>query len=740
MGSGEVPSLIPPPVPPARPDRGKKVERNKRSEGPRQESEGGHKGQRAGGSNAATHKIKAHPFCDELPVSAAGEDRQSQPVPSRRSFRLAGHVSDLSNKRNMLPLWLEENNGVVRQVVLNTKTNEETLPANNDTPFETRWDSLRGKNKIRSSSHSEKRPPGWEDVGHGSERERVKGGRTDKFCPSFVIKEVPQNELKVTDNHKLSPVMNDSSSSVPVRRRNQKNKHQRSEANAFDFKNFSETVENIFPESFTQGQKCSISTSNVAPQSASNSPSHIVTGGSSPAITDRHLWTSSDSFICEDFTLYDGKHKNALNNVLLEPPRSYSQVLLQTISNTQDDFFDPEDAVDDGDDQLSENFVPDSNLEAPTPEACAISNDSLYVIHDNYGGNVFTDERKSMENAYRTSPHSPRSTAYSVFDGEDPHVVGDDYQGSAATLRLTDDARRGHWITFDGSTEHLNFNSDDTYEFISADNSTQELQGEIPPISQALGMYTASPPSTDEQDKSILNPMHHNAMHASDNYRGRLIRTYSQRGRRASKRVINSVSRRINTAEYSKLREPVAPMYSRAVLTMNSGPGLFEPGPPKSVCREREDGMEAEVKETPFMTSVTSPDKATSRLFLEPNLPERVGSLRVPRLSSVLVRRSVSLNVPKVEREVPFQRLPDRRSGSFRKAISGLGALARSFRRKSGSELEPVAASESSTKTPRQSVCRRGSFNSASNRQTPKAPRLPRRATSHKQVTAVVYL
>ncbi|XP_071529401.1 uncharacterized protein [Panulirus ornatus] len=804
MAGSSVSNLIPPPGPPTRPDRSKKEEKKRRSQ------DGGGEWQSnpsdlpvpAGCCGLQEDEVcpppypgnrppLADPFCDGRAGSEA--ETGENPLPFRRAFKLAGHASDLGNERNMLPMWLEESHGQARQIETTQFHRGEAAVLEGDASFETRWDSLRNKNKVRSSCQVEKRPTGWEDVGHNCGG-REKNANVDKslFCPPFVIKEAPQTGQCTTDGRKLSNVVIESPASPRVWRRNHNIVHEMNEANSLDFREFSERVNHLFPESRLQGQYGSISTTNVAPQSASNSPSKKGVGASS-SITDPRLWASSDSFICEDFTFYDRKGRDGQNKDFLPPPRSYSQVLY---GGRQDELRDHLDATDNLSDQLPDNFTQDDRFGGLSPElSLALSNDSLDMECFKVGSDVMVDDQADMADVFYVANHPSASMTSRVDDENEFRAIPGDCE--ASVLQVTENVQREHWIKFDaGSTEHLAVSSKCPSNFSSTNSfPSQNFDEDNFGVAQtSVSSTTSPPPSTDDHHASIVNLMDPSVVRAPEPYRGRFIRTYSQRGRRVSKNVLNSVSRRINATDYGKLTEPVPPRYSRAALTMNSGPGLFEEVPSEAVNVRDTGNTERSLQgrnedargiEVPLRTLTTSPpDNVATRTFLEPDLPQRVGSVRVPRLSSTLVRRSVSLSIPKVEREVPFQRLPDRRQGSFRRAISGLGALARSFKRKPVSEPVTEAVSqtcengaplpskngaplpgqdtvpsgengaplpgqdtvpsgengaplpsENGTPLPGAGVRRTGSFALTTSKQTPRAPRLPRRAISHRIVT-----
>ncbi|XP_053642864.2 uncharacterized protein [Cherax quadricarinatus] len=652
---------------------------------------------------------------DELSGSAV-EVIWSQGTSSCRPFKTAGNI----------PVVSSENNGTATYPALGLTYVEENTTISNDTSFETRWDSLRGKNKVYSSNQSEKRPQGWENVGREGEGCKIKSAARDKhtFCPSFVIKEPSKDHD--ADNEKLKSIIIDSPLSSRTRRRTHRNIPQRNEENVYNFRELSKNIENITSDSNIQS--CSISTSNVAAEPRSS----FLTKTTDSVSTDRHEWTSSDSFICEDFIFRNRTDKEAPNSSLLGSSRSNTQDVHHTLTEKKNISSQLETASENRANTLLSNSPDSGNLSKIMPEASAIMKIALHSKQKEAGDEGHDED--TLDDAVHACPLSSTPLPVTITERET--------QAPATDVHVIDSICREHWTTFDGSSEHLDLYSD-TYDSRSTDNSSaQDFEEESHSSNCQTPEMSAKPlSSVDDHHKNILNQEPYIISHTSGNYRGRLVRTYSQRGRRASKRVIGSVSRRMNSTDYGKLTDPVSPIYSKAVLTMKSGPGLFQqvkPSHDNDIAKpeSRERALEAEKEATEAVspsrpTTSTSTEKSASRSFLDHTLPSRVGSLRVPRLSSQLVHRSLSLNMPRVEREVPFQRLPEHRPGSLRKAMSGLGALARSFKKKSVGEVGVV--SETDRVTPRPGVRRSGTFVS---RQTPQAPRLPRRASSHKHVTS----
>ncbi|XP_069164581.1 uncharacterized protein [Procambarus clarkii] len=698
-------------------DRSKKAERRPRGEGEGREPPGTSR-HTAGASDASRVRpllhqspsegtYTANTTGDRPPESPAAGKRWCHEAHSRRSFRLPGHAPDLDSDRNMLPFVLVGSNAMFTHCSHDCITRKENPTPDNNPTFETRWDSLRGQNKGRSLNQLKKIPPGWEDVMHDGD---IKHTDRDAFCPAFVIKE----STKVMNSH--TPVIIDSPISDRPRWPNRRIIHQPEAANAFDFTELNEKVENITPESYIR--KLSLTTSDVAPVSSSSSPSMTP-----PA-------TSSCNFSSNTFSVCDRNMKDAANSDMQETPGPCLEAhLCETLQDTSHVYFHSENPTENRNIQLCNNFVYRGSHSEVNPGASIIIKDPLSSRQYSEASDDGEDNKNTTEDTFHASPYSSTSVPGTTTDGGTQ---------PPADLLVNDSTRREHWITFDGSMENLDLNSDETFDIISAGthdvyeaNQSNCQTPETPPVS--------APPSEDHE-KSILDVEQRREVYTTGNYKAMLVRTYSQRGRRASKRVISSVSRRISTVDYGKLVDPVSPIYSKAVLTMQSGPGLFE----KVKANDDTDTIKSErlqqslqggkeqtkAVELPLKNTTISSDEVASTSFVEPAGKE---SMCIPRLRSALVRRSVSLNISRVEQEVPFQRLPDRRPGSFRKAISGLGTLARSFTRKSDSG--PTGTSETRLAAQDPGLCRSSNF-ATSSRQTPKAPRLPRRATSHKHDTS----
>ena len=401
-----------------------------------------------------------------------------------------------------------------------------------------------------------------------------------------------------------------------------------------------------FSSTTTQAHQSSVtnetqpSTSNMAQQSSSHDS---VVQTLSPNTSDCHMWISSDSFFCEDFTGSDAScwNDNAAEYPELAPNQSPSCLSVLQTANSE--------------------VWTASELEEEETQMSASS--SPCRLSENM--------RSFVSSSYSSDP---------VVNSE------------AATLRVKDIPKRQHWVQFEGGpTKQCTPQVTAPLEIVPSapPPDTESSSGETP-------LQTPAPASASNlamREKPRSSPTH---------YSGRLIRTYSQRGRRASKRVINSVSRRMSTPDYGRLPEPQPPMYSRAVMTMQTGPGLFNN---TLESRDSECPREEEKQCQPPMSSL---DKPVAHC--------RVGSIRAPLVSTTHLRRSLSLNAPREESSgVPFQKLSEQRPGSFRRA---LGALTRSFRRKSSITNTPdLATNENNSVTHRE--------------QTPQAPRLPRRAARH---------
>ncbi|KAK3887841.1 hypothetical protein Pcinc_008067 [Petrolisthes cinctipes] len=554
--------------------------------------------------------------------------------------------------------------------------------------------------------------------------------------PNTENKQMPGSQITETTENRPLPVL-----SLPENQRpwsdefSEVNLH--SSVSSWDNVHVSQTSDLNFSDSYLGERRHSIPTSNLASESALSS---LASGDyTSTKIIDRHMWASSDSFFCEDFTFCNRKGK-----VTLDQPRSYSQVLLR--ENQSEKSNDHSQASDDN--EPSQDFSP-----GDTPEGMIFSPMGLKEVPDTPP----LDRLSLGGESACVSSDSPHVT-HSEIDAFKDNCNITIHYNSDSTQRHTDTTQTGreHWIQFDGgSQDQLNLDILVAQGTFTPSPLSLNLQSEMPDSQASDDSAAVTPSSPSDNCKTILSTIESGMVHSSGSYRGRLIRTYSQRGRRASKRVMNSVSRRMGqtTQEYGKVPEPKPPMYSKAAMTMQIGPGLFEQ--PTFTCDRSEDeaGSARSVEETKVSDegkSSSLSDTMATTSFLETARAERVGSLRMPRLSTALVRRSLSLNTPRVEQgEVPFQRLSEHQPGSFRKAISGLGALARSFRRKSNSgpkvgspdgskKNNPVQASKTSNEIPSRetpkNVRRTESFKGGRGRQTPQAPRLPRRNITHKSV------
>lgn len=669
----------------------------------------------------------------------------------------------------------------------------------NTTSFETRWDSLRAKNKVHSSCHTGPRPPGWDDIENSSDLQHHTGSSGSDCCPSFNVpnfadsttsyqlpsssqthnitagndqphvslstpsttgnsgEPVPpptsgtttttkDTQLPVTPptssnftntqhSDSFTSETKKNSSPLPVVSINENQRpwgdefsdgtHEHFTDSSWENVHTSQTSNLNFSDSYIGERRHSIPISSVASESALSS---IASGDNvSTKIIDRHMWASSDSFFCEDFTFCNRKGK-----VAVDQPRSYSQVLLR--ENQSENSDDPSQASEDT--EPSRDFSPGDTPEGMTYNpvtGCKEVPDTPPLDRLSLG--------ESIVGVSSDSPHRTHRERDATEDTSNSHH----------NMDLTQPGRE-HWIQFDGgSQDQLNLDMLVARGAFIPPPLSLNLQSVTPADSHTSDeSATVTPSSPGDNCKSILSMKESGVVHSSGSYRGRLIRTCSQRGRRASKRVMSSVSRRMGqtTQDYGKVPEPIPPMYSKAAMTMQTGPGLFEQ--PTITCdkNEGEDGYVGAGEETKASDAgkISSPANTTaSRSFLETAKAERVGSLRMPRLPTALVRRSLSLNTPRVERgEVPFQRLSENRPGSFRKAISGLGALARSFRRKSnagpkvgnpdgGKKTNSVQNEPTSSET-QKSVHRAGSFRGGRGRQTPQAPRLPRRTITPKSV------
>ncbi|XP_037772428.1 uncharacterized protein LOC119568102 [Penaeus monodon] len=652
-------------------------------------------------------------------------------VPTRKSFRLVGHSSNPREARGegLLPYWLEETpwrpteptevSGLPRD---SGQTHQEQTPGSPGS-FDVRWASLKGRNKRRLSGIAQERPPGWEDVNLEANKKHNSARRAKNklsLRPSFVIKSVDECARG-----------KDRPSSLDLQGPSHGARVQAGSSDVFDLKEITEKVDNIIANnSLLERQQCSFSTTNVAPHSACNSPGETATFMSS-CIADRHLWSSTDSFICEDFMFSDKRRcfNDSAHEGMLQSLRSYSQIFLNQMN-----LDDPHEAEAQGTER-SASLASSPQLTPP--------------------GSRGSGEMRSSSPAQEDISSSSR-----VYDrlglAEDRECSGGRQSASPSPQGLSP-GRRRHWITFD-SVEHL---SEDVSHTPTTDTSSIDDRHGTSPAEDG--------PDTENNQAGMLLKDHHGSTanlmeprleQPPENYQGRLVRSYSQRGRRASRRVIDSVSRRMKPGEYDKMREPIPPMFSKAALTMHTGPGLFEERQPPKIESPQRDDLESPQEENGAVArSCTSPstkeDKAerpaTPRISLTPSLPSRVGSLRLPKMPAAFVRRSVSFAGPKVEHsEIKFQRLSENR-GSFRRAMSGLGALARSFKKGKANPDSPATTPlQSPGEEKRASICicdrdERGAFardkeakqrsahRSASvkvhrNKQVPHAPRLPRRA------------
>lgn len=654
--------------------------------------------------------------------------------PSRRSFRLTGGAPDPGCGHAMLPLWLEESSGATFPATFDSVVQE----TDQDSSFEKRWDSLRNKSKIHSSCQTQK-PPSWDDVTHSSAR--VKKDKKSSFRPSIVIQEPSRAWPATAVCHKFpAPPASGRCRTASQ----QTHGPEARERNSLSMREFSEQVNEIFSDDFLQipvqhasstsslgsesstseGEQLFAFTSDVAQQSSSttgaihqfsstsygaqqpycasgvihqlSSTSHVpqqcfsksagtqqlastspvaqqsssVTCDTQPSTSnmpqqsccpgsavlesssnasDCHMWLSSDSFLCEDFTSSD-----AAENPEPEPHQS--------------------------------PFCP-SVLETANPETRTV---------------IEPEEEEEVQ-------LSASSSLCRLSENARP-IVSLSCSSEAATLRVADVPRRQHWVQFDGGP---------TEQWTPQVVAPLEIVPSAPPPDtySSPGEFPLRPPSPASMPNVMIREKPRASPTHAGNYSGRLIRSYSQRGRRASKRVINSVSRRMSVTDYGRLSESQPPMYSKAVMTMQSGPGLFE----KALESTESERLRDEEKR--FQAEELKMKPPTSFLE-EPISPRRVGSVRAPRMSGTLLRRSVSLNSSRRETsDMPFRRLSEQRPGSFRKA---LGALARSFRRKSSSaNKQDIATNENSSVT--QDRLNTGPAVTHA-KQTPQAPRLPRRA------------
>lgn len=651
--------------------------------------------------------------------------------PTRKSFRLVGHSGNASEARGegLLPYWLEETpwrpseptevSGLPRD---GDQTQQEQTPCSPGS-FDVRWASLKGRNKRRLSGMAQERPPGWEDVNLEANKKHNSGRRAKSklsLRPSFVIKGVDECARS-----------NDRPSSLDLHGPHGA-KAQAGSPDVFDLKEITEKVDSIIANnSLLERQQCSFSTTNVAPHSACNSPGETATLMSS-CITDRHLWSSTDSFICEDFMFSDKRRcfNDSAHEGMLQSLRSYSQIFLNQM-----------------------NLEDPPGAERGTERSASLASSPRLTPPPSGGSGELRSPSPTQEDT---------SSCSRVYDrlglAEDRERSGGGRSASPSPEGVSP-GRRRHWITFD-SVEHL---SEDACQTPTTDASSIDDRRGTSPAEDGPDPETPQPGMLlKDHHGSTANLMEPRLEQPQEHYQGRLVRSYSQRGRRASRRVLDSVSRRMNPAEYDKMREPIPPMFSKAALTMHTGPGLFEEQqPPKIEAPERDDPSRPQEENgavaRPCTSSSTKEEKTerptTPRISLTPSLPSRVGSLRLPKMSAAFVRRSVSFAGPKVEHsDIKFQRLSENR-GSFRRAMSGLGALARSFKKGKANPDSPATSPlESPAEEKRASICicdrdergalardkeakHRGVHRSASvkahrNKQAPHAPRLPRRAVA----------
>lgn len=556
--------------------------------------------------------------------------------PSRRSFRLTGGAPDPGCGHALLPLWLEESSGTTFPATSDFVVKEE----DQDSSFEKRWDSLRNKSRIHSSCPAQ-RSPGWDNVAQRSAR--VKRDKRSTFCPSIVIQEPGRAWPAATVSHKLPAPPASGRCRAAPQQPHCPAAHERS---FLSMTEFSEQMDEIFSDDFLQiplepasstsslgsesstseGPQLSASTPDLAQQSSSTSdvthqlsstssgaqqshcssdvshqlsstspvaqqlpsvisdaqPSTSIRPQQSPSqgsavaeppsnASDCHMWLSSDSFFCEDFTCSDAARQNS-----------------DTVEHPE----------------------PDPHQSPSHPSVLQTVNPETWTASEP------EEEEREIHWSASSSPcrlsdrvHSNVSLSYS----SDTSVTRD-----TATLRVADVQRRQHWVQFDGGpTEQWSPHVVAPLEIVPSApppeaHSSPEVPLQPPP--------PASAPSLAIHEKPKASPTH------AGNYSGRLIRTYSQRGRRASKRVINSVSRRMSLTEYGRLAESKPPMYSKAAMTMQTGPGLFEQTP------ENTESKRLREEEKRFQPEELNMKRPTSFLE-EPVSPRRMGSMRVPRMS-----------------------------------------------------------------------------------------------------------
>ncbi|XP_068218488.1 uncharacterized protein [Palaemon carinicauda] len=748
---------IPPPGPPSRPERRKSSDRKKNEK------------EKLNDQSVHKETTKPHPAPHQTPgeipesygsspsmraknawgspshQSNEASAKKSEKGPwnrdglTRKPFRVSDHVTDFNTERNMLPMWLEEarGDGQIRHALKSNRSEG----AVSDVSFDSRWDSLNGGNKKQPPVFTV-RPPGWEDVDlHGRPKRKKSIKKSPSFCPSFTINEVPKYSLHQNLSTGIRPLSPPQTSGTVVSSiktiGSLHNTH-----DAFNMTEMSANVDGVISDSLLLNNE-KFSMSNLAPNSASNSPTRTLSQSSASAIKDRHLWASTDSFICEDFSFCKGippDNLQEVKNLQHSPPRSFSEVLLNPQEMNEQHLTSHDETYEDIDIQLNgESFA------------------QGYSETDSAGYSVM----QSSDTKGNASSHydaGSRDEGYSglttTTDGIESQSEQTYQEISFPSFKPNGNAFRGDWIRFDCESSDNVAGSSKSFSCDSAE-STLSRSDDIDFVPQSnFDMYDGNPSDPVNSPTSpvlyrhfsgsTLNLVEPRLQQTPEIYTGQLVRNYSIRGKRASKRVTRTVSQKMKPAEYGKLIEPVAPMFSKAALTMSSGPGLFEQNIPltnKEIDNEEETQVEETIKgknlELPVPIKQNSNMIQKKNSSLSPGLPNRSGSLRVPRLPSIFLRRSLSLNTPKVSRgDVPFQRLPERR-GSFRKAISGIGAIARNFRRRPGERGQ--ASDQLSHITDKTTVSvtasrlhRSGSIGS-SLRQTPKAPRLPRRTISHRQ-------
>ncbi|MPC12868.1 hypothetical protein E2C01_005583 [Portunus trituberculatus] len=649
--------------------------------------------------------------------------------PTRRSFRLTGGAPDPGCGHAMLPMWLEESNGVTFPVHYNSVVRG----TEQDSSFERRWDSLINKSKVHSSCQTQ-RPPGWDNLTHRNAS--VKKDKRSNLCPSIVIQEPSRAWPATPISHKLPAPP----ASVRSRAAGQQTHHSAAhEQNAFNMRRFSEQMDEMFTDDFLQiPLEPATSTSSLESESSTSEVAQL-----SASITDmahQSFFTSdppqqlsSVSYAAQETASSDVVHQLSVTQQCysdsgdVQQLSTSSEARLSSISETRpstsntahqasfrggsgaqasssnagdchmwlssDSFFCEDFSPSDGDRRNDE--------EAEYPQLDSLHSPSCPSVMQTVSPSTWADrepedeteeEEDEMQLSASSSPNRVTGNTHSfdsLLNSSDTAINTD-----VATLRVADAPRRQHWVQFDSiPVERWTSVTPPLVIAPSAPPAETDFSHVEAPLQPSP---PPSVPSLTFRERARSSPTH------AGNYSGRLIRTYSQRGCRASKRVINSVSRRMSVTEYGRLSEPQAPMYSRAAMTMQTGPGLFEetasPTEPEHPGDEEKRFQPEELNNKPMSS------------LKEPAAPRRVGSMRAPRMSGALLRRSLSLNSPRKEStDVPFQKLAEQRPGSFRRA---LGALARSFRRKSN---KPDTATNENGST-------------THGKQMPQAPRLPRRA------------